>query len=331
MPRPDRPDDAFSGVFGVTVTPFTDDGSGIDEAGLRDLVGLLLDDRVDRIVPNGNTGEYHTLTSDERRRVVELTAEAAAGRARTLVAGVGGPIPDAIAASRHAAANGAHAVMVHHPVHPYVTADGLLTYLRRIADASPVPIIPYVKAALDETAVRGIATMPGVVAVKWGVNGLPGFARAVAIGRDAGSDVRWICGTAELWAPFFWAVGAVGFTSGLVNVASGPSFAMLDALHAGDRTDTLAVWAGIEPFEALRARGGDGWNVAVVKEAMRQRGRPAGPVRPPSSDVSAADRATIATFLAAQGLGAGGPGSTAGASAGADERHPATSAGVGPS
>jgi 4-hydroxy-tetrahydrodipicolinate synthase len=137
--------------------------------------------------------------------------------------------------------------------------------------------------------------------VKWGLNDLPGFARAVA--ATAGrSPVRWICGTAEMWAPFFWAAGAVGFTSGLVNVISGPSFALLGALERGERAATLATWDAIRPFEQLRTRRSDGWNVAVVKAAMRLVGRPAGPVRPPSSPVGEAEEREIAGILAAWGV-----------------------------
>jgi 4-hydroxy-tetrahydrodipicolinate synthase len=295
-------DDRFTGIFGVTVTPFTADGRGIDEDGLRGLVARLLDDGVDRLVPNGNTGEYHTLSVSERRRAAEVALAAAhqRGGAAALVVGIAGAVEDAVAAARHAADHGADAVMVHHPVHPYVTPEGLLVYLGAIAAASPLPIVPYLKTPLGGDDARRLAALPGVVAVKWGVNDLPAFAGAVAATRDLA--VEWICGTAELWAPFFWAVGATGFTSGLINVTAGRSQALLAALNAGDRAETQRLWAEIRPFEALRARRGDGWNVAVVKAAMRVLGLPAGPVRAPSSDVGPAEEREIADLLAAWGL-----------------------------
>ena len=295
-----RPDD-YSGIFGVTVTPFTDDGANVDETRLADLVTELLADGVDRLVPNGNTGEYHALTAEERRRVLEVTAEAASGRARVLLAGVGGAVPDAAAAAEHAARAGATAVMAHYPVHPHVTQDGFLDYLAAVAARSPLPVVPYLKTPLDEDGVRRLVDIPGVVAVKWGLNDLPGFARAIAVTAGR-SSVRWICGTAEMWAPFFWAVGAVGFTSGLVNVTPGPSFALLGALEGGDRDAALAAWNAIRPFEQLRTRRSDGWNVAVVKAAMRQVGRPAGPVRPPSSPLGEGEEREIAGILAAWGV-----------------------------
>jgi len=146
-----------------------------------------------------------------------------------------------------------------------------------------------------------VAAEPAVVALKYAVNDLQAFGRAVAsaVGR---AELTWVCGTAERWAPFFFAVGAEGFTSGLVNVTAAPSRALLDAMRAGDRAAVRAVWLAILPFEELRARGGDGNNVAVVKEALRRLGRPAGPVRPPSSEVGAGERDEIEAVLRSFGL-----------------------------
>ena len=195
---PASADDDYSGIFGVTVTPFTDDGSRVDEVRLADLIGRLLADGIDRLVPNGNTGEYHALTADERRRVLEVAAQAADGRARVLLAGVGGAIPDAIAAAEHAARSGATAVMVHYPVHPHATQDGLIEYLAEVAARSPLPVVPYLKTPLDGEGVRRLIDVPGVVAVKWGLNDLPAFGRAVASPRAAprcaGSAARPSCG-----------------------------------------------------------------------------------------------------------------------------------------
>jgi 4-hydroxy-tetrahydrodipicolinate synthase len=265
---------------------------------------VLLRDHITRLVACGNTGEYYALTAAERGRVAALTVEAAgessgAADGRLVVIGVGGGPADARAEAEHAASIGADAVMIHHPSNPHITPDGLVAYCRAIAEASPLPVIPYVRSAvLDADGVRRLADIDGVVAVKYAVNDLPAFAAAVDATRDR-PELKWICGTAERWAPFFWAAGAVGFTSGLVNVTAAPALALLAALERGDRGEAMRIWAMVEPFERLRARSADGYNVAVVKAAMRQVGRPAGPVRAPASEVTAADEDAIAAILLA--------------------------------
>jgi len=286
----------------VTVTPFTADRASVDEDAIRSLVAALLDDGVYRLAACGNTGEYYALTATERRRVASVTVEAAGeyrsgSEAALVVVGVGGAPADAAAEARHAAEAGADAVMVHHPANPHITSDGLVAYCRVIAEASPLPLIPYLRSAvLDADGVRRLADIDGVVAVKYAVNDLPAFAAAVDATRDR-PELRWICGSAERWAPFFWAAGAVGFTSGLVNVTAAPALAMLAALERGDREAAMRIWALVEPFERLRALSADGHNVAVVKAAMRRVGRPAGPVRAPASEVTRADEEAIASIL----------------------------------
>ena len=74
------------------------------------------------------------------------------------------------------------------------------------------------------------ASCQNVLAIKYAV---PDPVRFASVARDAGLDrFTWIAGLAELHAPGYWAVGATGLTSGLVNVAPALSIAMLDALYA---------------------------------------------------------------------------------------------------
>ena len=286
----------FEGVFGVTVTPFSPDGATLDEDGVGSLCLALISEGVGHLVPCGNTGEFYALSAGERRRVIDRTIEASAGRASVIV-GVGGALEDAVGLARYAETAGADAVMVHHPVHPYVTADGYLAYLRSIAASTDLPIVPYLRApVLDEEGICRLLDIEKVVAVKYAWNDLLAFGAAVS-SRAGRRQVAWICGTAESWAPFYWAAGAVGFTSGLVNVTAAHSLALQAALVAGEREAAMAIWRLIRPFEELRSRAAEGYNVAIVKEALRQVSRPAGPVRPPASDVGPAERSAIAEVL----------------------------------
>lgn len=286
----------FNGVFGVTITPFSADGLALDDDGVIQLCETMIGEGIEHLVPCGNTGEFYALTPAERRRVIELTVATAGGRA-SVVAGVGGAIPDAVEQIRLAERVRVDAVMIHHPVHPHQTEDGYLAYVDALASSSALPVVPYLKApVLSEDGLRRLLDIEAVIAVKFGWNDLLAFGTAASLGQRR-PEIAWICGTAESWAPFFWAAGAVGFTSGLVNVTAAHSLALLSALEAGDREATISIWRSIRPFEELRARRGDGQNVAVVKEALRQVGRPAGPVRPPASDVGAAEKAAIAELL----------------------------------
>ncbi|SCD93903.1 4-hydroxy-tetrahydrodipicolinate synthase [Streptomyces sp. BpilaLS-43] len=288
---------ALADVVAIPVTPFTEDG-GIDTLVHRALLRRLLDGGVRIVTPNGNTGEFYALTPDERRTVTELTVEEVAGRATVLV-GVGHDVPTAVAAAEHARDAGAEMVMVHQPVHPYVSQDGWIDYHRAIAEAVPeLGVVPYIRNPLlsGDRLAELADSCPNVIGVKYAV---PDAARFGAFARDAGLErFVWIAGLAELYAPSYFATGATGFTSGLVNVAPGVSLAMLEALRAGDYAAAMKVWEQIRRFEELRADRQSADNVTVVKEALASLDLCRRDVRAPSRVLPEARRAEVADQVA---------------------------------
>ncbi|GAA3480933.1 dihydrodipicolinate synthase family protein [Streptomyces yanii] len=288
---------ALADVVAIPVTPFTADGT-IDTAAHRALLRRLLDGGVRILTPNGNTGEFYALTPEERRTVTELTIDEVGGRA-TILVGVGHDVPTAVAAAEHARDAGAEMVMVHQPVHPYVSQEGWVDYHRAIAEAVPgLGVVPYIRnPQLGGEALAGLAdSCPNVIGVKYAV---PDVTRFAAFARDAGLDrFVWIAGLAELYAPAYFSAGATGFTSGLVNVAPGVSLGMLEALRAGDHAAAMKVWEQIRRFEELRADRQSANNVTVVKEALASLGLCRRDVRPPSRELPQAQRDEVADEVA---------------------------------
>ena len=76
----------LTGVIPPLVTPFTANGD-IDEAAYRRVIRFNLDKKVHGVCPGGSSGEGHTLTIDEFKRLLEITAEEVAG-AVPIVAGI---------------------------------------------------------------------------------------------------------------------------------------------------------------------------------------------------------------------------------------------------
>jgi 4-hydroxy-tetrahydrodipicolinate synthase len=288
---------ALESVVGITVTPFDETGAVDVDAYVR-VLARAVDGGTQALTPNGNTSEFYSLSAPELALALRTTT-AAVGDRTTVIAGVGHDVARAVEMARDAASAGAHGVMVHQPVHPYQSVDGWVTYHRAIADAVPdLGVVCYVRNPLiTGAAFAALAEVaPNVVGVKYAVPdpvALPGLITTVGAGR-----LVWVCGLAETWAPFFWLSGAHGFTSGLVNVAPRRSLELLDHLRAGDHAAAMAVWARVKPFEDLRARAGNAGNVSVVKEALAQLGLCRRTVRPPISEVSAAERAEVAAILA---------------------------------
>ena len=119
----------------VPVTPFQAGGDP-DWDTYAALITRLIANGITVITPNGNTGEFYALSPAEARQALETAAKAADGRVQ-LLAGVGHDIATATEAARHAREHGARMILIHQPVHPYVSAEGWIDYHAAIADAVP--------------------------------------------------------------------------------------------------------------------------------------------------------------------------------------------------
>jgi 4-hydroxy-tetrahydrodipicolinate synthase len=295
---------ALATVVVVPVTPFSEDGTP-DFQGYTALATRLLDAGITVITPNGNTGEFYALSADEARQATEAAVKAASGREVEVLAGVGHDIATAIDAAKHAQDAGARMIMIHQPVHPYISREGWVDYNAAIANAVPdLGVVLYIRserftgARIAELADRA----PNVIGVKFGLRDATVFAQ---VARDAGLDrFTWLAGAAELTAPQFWAAGARGFTSGLANVAPALSLSMLDALREkpDDFGAAMKIWETVRRFEELRAADASADNVAVVKEAMAQLGLCRAAVRPPSRQLPATIKDEISGILTGWGL-----------------------------
>jgi len=293
--------ESLRGVVAIPTTPFGSEG-GIDEPAYERGIRRLVEGGIGTVAPNGNTGEFYALAPREAKVVTRLALEAAEP-GTAVVVGVGHDVASAREAARDTLALGAAMIMIHEPVHPYVSVDGWIEYQRAIASHVPeLGVVLYVRnAAIPGSAFARLGELcPNVIGVKYAVVSPAQFA-GVAADAGAGRFV-WVAGLAELHAPGYFAVGATGFTSGLANVDPSTSLRLWQALTDKDQDTVTAIWDRVRPFEELRASSGGAYNVSVVKEALCQLGICGRDVRPPSSLVPAETGARVTELLELWGM-----------------------------
>lgn len=276
---PPRVLEALSGVSGILVTPFDAEDRLVPER-LRPIIARAVAAGIGALTVNGNTSEFYGLAFDEARRMQAAVPELVGGQA-AVIAGVGRSVSEAVALARTAKADGCDAIMIHQPPDPFRAPRGVAAYVARVAEAAQgLPVLLYLR---DDSggpeAIAALCTVPGVAGVKWATPNM----MVLAAARRAHPHLNWICGLAEPWAPPMTALGARGFTSGVINVAPHLSMAVLRALQKGDMEAANAAIAAIEPFEKLRAAEGNGANVSVVKAALNLIGEEVGAARPPAA------------------------------------------------
>lgn len=273
---------ALAGISGILITPFdADDRLALQKLG--PIVDRAIGAGVHALVSNGNTGEFYGLTMPEAEAMVAAAAEHIAGRA-PLIGGVGKSVGDAVALAKASKRAGAAALMVHQPPDPFASPRGVHDYVARVADAADgLPLMLYLRNdAIGTANIVRLCTIPGVAGVKWATPAPLKLGEAI---RNAPEGIVWVCGLAETWAPPLYAVGARGFTSGLINVWPAHSVSIHAALAAGDYVEAQRLIGIMAGFEDIRAEELGGTNVTTVKAALRLMGEDVGPARPPSASL----------------------------------------------
>lgn len=287
---------ALTGISGILVTPYDANGDVAPQK-LAPILDRALGAGLHMPVVNGNTGEFYALTTEEASTMVREVVRLVDGRALVL-AGIGRGVRDAMALAKTSAEAGATALMVHQPPDPFVSPRGIVDYLKAVADASGgLPMMLYLRNdTIGTKAIADLCALPQVKGIKWATPNPLKLAEAKAA---CDPDLVWVGGLAEIWAPAFYAVGARGFTSGLINVWPERSLAIHAALEAGDYAGANDLIAGMKAFEEIRAEEMNGTNVTGVKAALLALGRDCGPTRPPSAwPLTSAQQAKLDAFIA---------------------------------
>jgi dihydrodipicolinate synthase/N-acetylneuraminate lyase len=132
------------GVFAAAVTPLTDDGTRLDEAGIADVADFLVRGGVDGALVCGTAGEGMVLGPAERQRALAAYLAAAGSRLAIMAHCGAQTTADTVALAAHAAESGAVGVSVIAP--PYFPLDerALLEHLAAAALAcAPLPFYIY--------------------------------------------------------------------------------------------------------------------------------------------------------------------------------------------
>ncbi len=288
-------DTALTGISGILVTPYGENGEIAPQL-LAPIIDKAIAAGIHLPVVNGNTGEFYALTTEEACTMVAEVASMIDGR-KPLLAGVGRGIRDACRLAKVSADAGAAALMIHQPPDPFVSPRGTIDYVKAVSDASGgLPIMLYLRNdTIGTSGIKALCDLPGVKGVKWATPNPLKLAEAKAA---CDPEIVWVGGLAEVWAPSFYAVGARGFTSGLINVWPERSIAIHSALEAGDYPEANRLIDEMKAFEDIRAQELNGANVTGVKAALQALGMDCGPTRPPSAwPLTQAQQSMLQTFL----------------------------------
>lgn len=288
------------GVIAAIVTPF-DSRDAIDEAGLRAITRYLVENGVTGIMTNGGTGEFPSLTRDERRRVTSAVAEETGNRVPIFAGTAACSTRETIVLSEDACEAGADAVIVTAPFYYPLPVQALLDHYYDLAKAISVPVVVY-----NNPLYTGNNLSPEVLAELAGVDGIVGVKQSntdlgqlVELIRMVGDDFSVCTGIDSQFYPSLCA-GARGIFSTAACVIPKQMEEIYARFCAGDHEGARQMHQKIQVLN--RYLEYDPGYVAPCKEALRLLGLADSPVRRPVPPLTLAEREGIAEALTLLGI-----------------------------
>jgi len=260
----------LEGAGVALVTPFDETGK-VDFGSLANLLEFQIAEGMNYLVSLGTTGETATLQPDERKQILEFTAERVGGRV-PLVAGIGGNnTADVVRQVSEFHLAGYCAVLSVAPYYNKPTQEGIYQHYRAIARAARLPVVLYNVPGrtgsniVATTAVRLARECANIVAIK---EASGNFAQFSEIMRDKPADFLLISGDDPVTLPMM-ALGATGIISVVGNAYPREVSTLARRCAEGNYPEARKIHSELlRPTELCFVEG----NPAGVKHILQQKG-----------------------------------------------------------
>ena len=266
------------GTYTVIVTPFTADGSRINEEMLRWLVDYQIAEGIHGLITLASNGEFLSLSDEERHEVARIVVDQAAGRVPVVVGTAAESTDHVIRYTRDAEALGADAAMVLTPYYCWIDEEEIFNHYRRVAESVSMPIMLY-----NHPASTVLDMKPPLVARLAEIDNIS-YIKESTLDTRRVYRINDLCkGNMTVFAGYLgyesFMVGAEGWVSVCANIAPRKSARMFEL--AVDENDREGAWKVFKELVPIIDFLGDHLYVHGMKAAFRMLGRDMGDPRPP--------------------------------------------------
>jgi 4-hydroxy-2-oxoglutarate aldolase len=294
-------DRRLEGILAPIATLFDADGE-LDLEKYKQNIEWYCSTPLDGIVIMGSNGEYASMDTDEKLRLIEAGVSAVNGR-KMVLAGTGvESTRGTIRLTRAAAEMGADYALVVTPYYyrPRYDANAFRQHYLAVAEASPIPIIIYIMTAytgvdLPSSVVADLSTHPNIAVVKDSAGNAVKFAEMVA---NSDPDFAVLAGSANFLYPAL-CLGAKGGVLALADIAPTQCAELRDLYLQGEHEAARAAQFNLlAPNAAVTTRFG----IGGLKAAMEMIGLATSDPRPPMLPATVEERQQIRQILEQAGI-----------------------------
>jgi 4-hydroxy-2-oxoglutarate aldolase len=260
-----------SGIFPALTTPFSSDGS-VSIADLKHNIQMYNRVGLAGYVVMGSTGESVLLSKSEMDAVLVAVKETAS-RDKKLIAGTGAEsTAETIERTKRAAELGYDAALVKTPYYykPVYKPEVYIAHYRRVADASPIPVLLYsvpqfTGVALEPPEVVALAAHANIIGIKESSGNVQRVAEIIA---GAPSDFQVLVGSAATIYPSL-TIGARGAILALGSALPDKCVELYELIRQGQHAKARELQEVILRASKLVVSE---CGIAGVKYVMDQRG-----------------------------------------------------------
>ena len=262
----------LKGIIPPIVTPITE-ADEVDVKAVGKIVEYELEGGVAGIFVCGSSGEFPAMTFEDRRVVTRATVEAVKGRVPVLAGCAATGLREVIQHAKVAAALGAAAVVVTAPYYFSYTPAEIVEFFRRVAKASPVPVVAYnipstTKVSLSVSTILQISEIKGVIGLKDSSGDIGPYGE-ILTGLRGREDFALFQG-AERVAAVSLMMGGAGCVLGLANVLPRLCVDLYEAAKAGQVQRALDMQEKVNDlFNIFRVMEPSFSSVSTVIGAMK--------------------------------------------------------------
>jgi len=287
----------LSGIFPALTTPFTGDGS-VSLADLKHNIQQYNRTGLAGYVVIGSTGESVLLSKSEAESAL-ITVKEEAGPGKKLIAGTGAEsTAETIERTKRAAELGYDVALVKTPYYykPAYKPENYMAHYRRVADASPIPVMLYsvpqfTGVALEASEVAKLAEHPNIIGIKESSGNVQRVAEIIA---SVAPDFQVLVGSASTLYPSI-TVGARGAILALASALPEKCVELYELIRNGHHERVRQLHEVILRASKLVVSE---CGIAGVKYVMDQRGYHGGVPRLPLLPLSNEQKARITSLLA---------------------------------
>ena len=286
----------LEGAFPVLATPMYDDET-VNYEGVKQNIEHYISLNVAGLIVNGSTGEFVSLTKEEKYTLMEVAAEQVNGRVPLIIGTAAETTQDAVTYTEKAESVGADAALLINSYYAHPKDHEIYEHFKTVADSANIPIMIYNNPFTSgvnigtETILKAGRDVENITHIKESSGEIQ---KLRDISRQGKDYIKPFCGSDDLVLESFL-MGATGWVSVAGNIIPELATDLFNSFKEGNMDEAWDIYDRILPLCNFLEDSGK--YVQIVKRGLDLQGLAGGPSRKPRLPLTAEEDKTLQGIL----------------------------------